>query len=99
MSQKVNRHQIVTEVVQSNARSFFGLVQNFDLEGPGERYFSDLDDDGEDDGYELGLDGSGSGSLALIIWKNCYKMKKDHAILRKYYVLGSPKLISAQRVI
>ena len=37
--------------------------------------------------------------LHLIILKNCYKLKKDHAILRKYYVLGSPKLISAQTLI
>jgi len=39
-------------------------------------------------------------SILFNIWKDCYyKLKKDHYVLIKYYVLGSPKLIIAQRVI
>ena len=44
-------------MVEPVARNLFGLTRNFDLEGPDERFFSDLDD-GEDDDYDLGLHGS-----------------------------------------
>ena len=54
-------------MVQSVARNFSGLTRNFDLEGPGERFFSDLDD-GEDDVYGLGLDGSGDEMTCLVTY-------------------------------
>ena len=41
------------------------MTRNFDLEGPCETFFAELDDgegDGEEDVYGLDLDGYGSGS-------------------------------------
>ncbi len=47
----------VMVLVQSAARNFSDLKRNFDLKGPGEMYFSDLDDGEDDDedgsGYEV----------------------------------------------
>jgi hypothetical protein len=54
-------------MVQSGARNFSGLTRNFDLEGPGEKFFSDLDD-GEDDDDNLVLDGSGDEMTCLITY-------------------------------
>jgi len=54
-------HPNVTELVQSNARKFFELIRNFVHEGSGKRFSSNLDDV-EDEGCDLGPDGSGSGS-------------------------------------
>ena len=61
MSRKVNRHPDVTELVQSNARNFLELKRNFDHEGPGDRFSSDIDDV-DDKGCDLGRVGSRSRS-------------------------------------
>ncbi len=54
-------------MVQSDTRSFSGLTRNFDLNGPCERFFSDLDN-GEGDIYDLGLDGSGDEMTCLVTY-------------------------------
>ena len=53
---KVNRHRY-QRMVQSADCNIIDLIRNFDLRGPGDRQFSDLDD-GEDKLVDLGLEGS-----------------------------------------
>ena len=62
-------HRTVTVTVQSAARNFTDSIRNFDLGGPGGRFFSDLDD-GDGEVYDLVLVGSGYVMVVSVTYQS-----------------------------